>query len=108
MADDGNDTHGPRPSPLLGSGSPRGRLNSFPLWQNVLILLVVFIGIIYAAPNLYQPDPAVQIRSINSEVVISARTEQRVADLLANSQVEALGMEMLKDSLLVQVADDQT
>ncbi len=108
MAHDGNDTHGLRPSPLLGSGSPRGRLNSFPLWQNVLILLVVCIGIIYAAPNLYQPDPAVQIRSINSEVVISARTEQRVADLLANSQVEALGMEMLKDSLLVRVADDQT
>ena len=35
--------------------------NRYPLWKNLLILLVVLCGIYYAAPNLYAPDPALQI-----------------------------------------------
>ena len=36
-------------------------LNKFPLWKNLLILLVVLLAALYSAPNLYPDDPAVQI-----------------------------------------------
>ena len=36
-------------------------LNRYSLWKNLLILCVALFGLYYAAPNLYAPDPALQI-----------------------------------------------
>ena len=37
--------------------------NHFPLWKNILILIIIGIGIIYSLPNLYGDDPSVQVSS---------------------------------------------
>ncbi|MDD4905723.1 MAG: protein translocase subunit SecD [Methylobacter tundripaludum] len=37
--------------------------NHFPLWKNLLVLIIFGIGIIYALPNLYGDDPSVQVSS---------------------------------------------
>ncbi len=37
--------------------------NHFPLWKNLMILIVFVIGIIYAIPNLFGNDPSVQLAS---------------------------------------------
>ena len=37
--------------------------NRFPLWKNLLVLIVFLLGIIYALPNLYGDDPSVQVSS---------------------------------------------
>ena len=39
--------------------------NRYPLWKNLLILIVVLCGFYYAAPNLYAPDPALQLSLIH-------------------------------------------
>ena len=36
-------------------------MNRYPAWKNVLILLVLTVGAIYAFPNLYGKDPAIQV-----------------------------------------------
>ena len=36
-------------------------LNQYPLWKYVLLVVVLFIASIFALPNLYGEDPAVQI-----------------------------------------------
>ena len=36
-------------------------LNRFPLWKNLLVALVVIVGFLYSAPNLYGEDPALQV-----------------------------------------------
>ncbi len=38
-------------------------MNRYPLWKYLLILVVIIAAFIYAAPNLYGEDPAVQIVS---------------------------------------------
>ena len=38
-------------------------INQYPLWKNLAIALVLFVGIIYALPNIYGEDPALQITS---------------------------------------------
>jgi preprotein translocase subunit SecD len=43
-------------------------LNKYPLWKNLLILAAVLLSFIYAAPNFYPPDPAVQISRDNGVV----------------------------------------
>ena len=36
-------------------------LNRYPLWKYLLIVAVLALGLIYAMPNLYPDDPAIQI-----------------------------------------------
>ncbi|MDN3379055.1 MULTISPECIES: protein translocase subunit SecD [unclassified Pseudoalteromonas] len=36
-------------------------LNKFPLWKYLLVIAVIAIGLLYASPNLYGRDPAIQV-----------------------------------------------
>ncbi|CAH9058761.1 Protein translocase subunit SecD [Pseudoalteromonas holothuriae] len=36
-------------------------LNKYPMWKYLLVLVVLAVGILYATPNLYGRDPAIQI-----------------------------------------------
>ena len=38
-------------------------MNRYPAWKYILIVVLVVIGLIYAMPNLYGDDPALQITS---------------------------------------------
>jgi len=51
-------------------------LNRYPLWKNLLIVLVLVVSAIYAAPNLYPDDYAVQVTGANTSTTI----DQRVLD----------------------------
>jgi preprotein translocase subunit SecD len=37
--------------------------NHFPLWKNLLVLIIFIIALIYSLPNLYGDDPSVQVSS---------------------------------------------
>jgi len=54
--------------------------NRFPFWKNLLILVTLFIGIIYALPNLFGNDPSVQVSSSTT-----TKLEQAKADEIENS-----------------------
>ncbi|CUB05815.1 protein translocase subunit SecD [Marinomonas fungiae] len=49
-------------------------LNKYPLWKYLLILLVIALGVIYALPNLYPDDPALQLSTQKSTSVVDQRT----------------------------------
>src|SRR5690625_7533691 len=65
-------------------------LNKFPLWKNLLVAGVILLGLIYAAPNLYPPDPAVQISGASSATTLDGSLEQRVE---ARSEERRVGKE---------------
>ncbi len=44
-------------------------LNRYPLWKNLLVCLVVIIGTLYSAPNLYGEDPALQVSATRGHEV---------------------------------------
>ncbi|HJF74370.1 MAG TPA: protein translocase subunit SecD [Gallibacterium anatis] len=52
-------------------------LNRFPLWKNLMVIFVVVIGILYALPNLYGEDPAVQVSGTRGQLA----TEQTLSDV---------------------------
>ncbi|OQW77523.1 MAG: protein-export membrane protein SecD [Proteobacteria bacterium ST_bin11] len=54
--------------------------NHFPVWKNILVLIVLLVGMIYALPNLYGNDPAVQLASSNPTPL-----QQSQADAVAAS-----------------------
>ncbi|MEJ2480434.1 MAG: protein translocase subunit SecD [Acidihalobacter sp.] len=43
-------------------------MNRYPLWKYLLLLVVLVVGVLYALPNLYGEDPAIQISKRNTAV----------------------------------------
>lgn len=50
--------------------------NHFPLWKNLLVLIVFIIGIIYALPNLYGDDLSVQVSSTRATPIGQEQANQ--------------------------------
>ncbi len=67
-------------------------MNQYPLWRYLLILVILALGIIYSMPNLYTPDPALQISARRSESVDEALRDKIKAALdkagIATKQIE--------------------
>ena len=66
-------------------------LNRYPLWKNLLILAVVAFGFYYAMPNLYTPDPALQIGGTSGSQVMSEAMLGRATDALEAEGIEHFG-----------------
>jgi preprotein translocase subunit SecD len=66
-------------------------LNRYPLWKYLLVLLVVVAGALFAAPNLYAPDPALQITGESSGQVIDEPTLRRAESALEQAGIEYFG-----------------
>lgn len=49
-------------------------MNKYPIWKYLLLIAVLAGSLIYALPNLYEPDPAVQISGQSGATEIQPRT----------------------------------
>jgi len=80
-------------------------LNKYPLWKNLLILMVVVLGVIYSAPNLYPPDPAIQISGQSSTLEMGEREIARIKQALDDAGIEYFGEEHQANNALVRLRD---
>lgn len=95
-------------APLLGVGRRAVRAqNSFPVWQYLLILCVLIIGAVYAAPNLFQPDPALQIRPASDTATLTEGRLQQLSSVLSEQGVTVVGTELADGVALVRVDTDE-
>jgi preprotein translocase subunit SecD len=69
-------------------------LNKYPLWKNLVILIALVIGIIYALPNLFPDDYAIQITGARSSTEVNAGVLDRAVEALKAEGIE------VKDSTL--------
>lgn len=100
-------------------------MNKYPRWKYGLIIFLIVVGIVYALPNLYGQDPAVQISAHRSQgiapetikliqntlatndLTYKSITEQSGGDLLirfTNAESQLKAQDILKD----QLGDDYT
>lgn len=52
-------------------------INTYPKWKYVLIVIVLALAFLYAAPNIFGKDPAVQISGLRDAVI----TQQQFEDI---------------------------
>ncbi|EHN70413.1 MULTISPECIES: protein translocase subunit SecD [Aliivibrio] len=79
-------------------------LNRFPLWKYLMVVSVLLISALYALPNLYGEDPAVQITgSRGTEVQTS--TLDVVAENLKNNDIDYKSIAFENGSVLVRFND---
>ncbi len=73
-------------------------LNRYPLWKYLLIVAVLALGVIYALPNLYPDDPAIQISGASSTQTISEAELDRARNALAGAGIEVKATEVGSNS----------
>ncbi|WP_461481281.1 protein translocase subunit SecD [Porticoccus sp.] len=80
-------------------------MNRYPFWKYLLILFVVALGAIYSLPNLYVPDPAVQISGQSSGTVIDERVLSQVETALKEADIAYFGGEATGENGLIRLRD---
>lgn len=78
-------------------------MNRYPPWKYLLIAVVVGLGLLYALPNLYGQDPAVQVSARNGDLRDDA--DEQVRSLIERAGLDIAGMRRQEDSVLVRFND---
>jgi preprotein translocase subunit SecD len=82
-------------------------MNRYPLWKNLLVVIVVLVGLIYALPNLSDQDPAMEI-SGTRRAEVDTDTEARVRDILKLAGVEIKSLDTSPNKLLLRFSDSDS
>ena len=84
-------------------------LNQYPSWKYALLIIVLVFGSIYALPNIYGSDPAIQIsatrsNTVDTEVESKALTALKAADIkLRRSVLDDKGLLLRFDGVEQQL-----
>ena len=79
-------------------------LNRYPFWKYLLILGVTALGLIYAAPNLYAPDPAIQISGQSAAMEINDELLEQANTALKDNGIEYFGEQANGKNALIRFA----
>jgi len=81
-------------------------LNQYPLWKYILLIVVLLVSTIFALPNIYGEDPAVQI----SHRTKSLAEEDRLAieQTITGKELTIKSAELSQGRLLLRFNDSQT
>jgi len=80
-------------------------MNQYPLWKYLLLIALVTLGLIYAAPNLYGEDPAVQIsHRVN---LVNEEELNNVTNLLKNLAIDYKSAELASGYVLVRFNSEE-
>ena len=82
-------------------------LNQYPWWKYLLIGLVMLWGLLFALPNLFGEDPAVQISGTRETIQIDAALRDRVVGLLDADRLSYKRTELENGRLLIRFADSE-
>ena len=80
-------------------------MNKYPLWKYILLLLVVALATVYALPNLYAPDPAIQISAVRVGNEPNESTLKAVQKQLDDAGIAYFGETLDEKSLLVRLKE---
>jgi preprotein translocase subunit SecD len=83
-------------------------INTFPAWKYVMLVVLLAVGVIFALPNIYPPDPAIQITKENGSL-IEASLFKEIQDRLVEKGLTLKSAEVEDGKSLIRFAnkDDQ-
>ena len=72
-------------------------------WRHVVLALVVVVACLYAAPNLFTPDFALQVTADNAERPVDAALLADLEGTLVDAGIDVIGSEVSVDGGLLRV-----
>ncbi|HDI3032382.1 TPA: protein translocase subunit SecD [Cronobacter turicensis] len=82
-------------------------LNRYPLWKYLMLVAVLIVGLLYALPNLYGEDPAVQITGARG-VAASEQTLIQVHNTLQKEKISAKSVALEEGAILARFDSTDT
>ena len=76
-------------------------MKRYGLWKYFLILFILGFGIVYSLPNLYSPDPAVQVSYTSSSQTADIFLADRIKDIVQDQDLNTK-IELENDYVLVR------
>ena len=97
---------------LLGVGLPGGRTGGtasgrIGAWRYALLAAIIAVGCLYAAPNLFPPDFALQVTVDNAERSVDADLLAEIEALVGQAGIEVIGSEQIPDGGLIRVTSSE-
>ena len=81
-------------------------MNKYPAWKYLLLIVVILVGFVYALPNIYGDDPAVQISSRGGTT--DDALEGLVETALSKSGISSIGTENNKQEKNVKIKSNRS
>lgn len=82
-------------------------LNRYPLWKYLMVLFALLVAMLYALPNLYGEDPAIQVTGARGASVDMA-TMDTVTQALEKENLSHKSIALENGSILVRFNDTDT
>ncbi len=82
-------------------------MSHFPRWKYYLLAVVLSLGLIYALPNVFGEDPAVQVQGLNGQT-LSPTIKDKVEELLKKADISAKSIVWQTGELLVRLRDPES
>lgn len=79
-------------------------LNKYPLWKTLMVVIIVALGALYALPNYYGEDPAVQISGTKG-VQADLATLDTVKEKLTEGNITFQSAALINGQVLVRFKD---
>ncbi|PBI82115.1 protein-export membrane protein SecD [Rahnella victoriana] len=79
-------------------------LNRYPAWKYLMLIVVIIVGLLYALPNLYGEDPAVQITGARGSDASEATLDQ-VRNVLDQSKIQIKSVALENGAILARFKD---
>ncbi len=84
-------------------------MNRYPLWKYILIIIVMLAGFIFALPNLYPSQPAVQVSASSTDFPLNEYTLNQIKESLTKKGLKAVETEsVLNNKVLIRFDSPDT
>jgi len=82
-------------------------MNQYPLWKNLLVVVVVLIGLFFALPNAFDQDPSIEV-SGTRRAKVDANTESKVKQAMESAGITYKAVEAENGKLLIRLKDSES
>jgi preprotein translocase subunit SecD len=73
-------------------------MNRYPLWKYIIIIIVMLAGFIFALPNLYPSQPAVQVSASSTDFPLNEFTINQINQTLTEKGLKVVETEAVVDN----------
>ena len=82
-------------------------MNRYPAWKNVVVVIAALIGIIYALPNVFGEDPALQV-SLETTQPLEESAVPQIEGALQQAEIAFLSAALDEGRVTVRFSDVET
>lgn len=82
--------------------------NRYPLWKYILLILICIVGFLYALPNIFGEEEAIQISPNNYEASVSNELTENILNQLKEANIPIKGYQIEGKDLLIRFMDADT